>query len=738
MHQSSDGDNIGEHAKVFYESCMSGEPPQDWDVAHIRDKISRQGYLDPRVIMAPEDTNAAQYDYLDEGSFVLENLLANFIKNDFTPFFDITLDADGDNFIVRLSLPENGFNSVFSESIDSWLCRNIYEKNLTNLIHGGGGVLDLNKEYANYESCKASGEGGGALATRMTEAAKALQLTKHVTDPALAEKLLHNTAMNAEYFVKDIKEAWPSMSEVRHDLLTKHYTEYTLKDLNAKDILSTVVDWKALLGKVLEREFQDSDRVQVYHAPVIREVLRRMDREKRPVLRNTLLLMWAEHLYTSLLAPVSGAHTSAYCLRLTQHLLPDISGILFLQSFSRHELEHINKKVESIVNNVKKTITGTLDRNPAVDPTLISKLTFLFTDVGAVEHLPAIIRETNETTFVVLGEDTYVENCLVLMERRRARTYSLMATQRDASHPLVVWSHFNVPHGLTPTYDYTTNSIVLPEGTMAPPYLQPHPTPRYLSYAGMGHLVSKSYLRAIDTTGIEHPVPYMGLARPPPNMGIRKACFKHTLRNFTLQTGKRTTANFVFYDDFRLNEMMVEAEAVRLAWLAYEGGQGAAVMMPRTTNRKKRTAEGEYDEYDAKHGRDFDANYDAHYDEEADYSGSRKGASVPADGEEPVLPWLGMTAQQLYLLKTAQTKCEKTSRLDLLEVMEKPYLPARLRVNLAMLNEPHFRTAFRCPAHAKMAELAFTCPFLVDPAPPALAPSAGKGRTRKTIRLPPQ
>merc|ERR1719376_2012953 len=150
--------------------------------------------------------------------------------------------------------------------------------------------------------------------------------------------------------------------------------------------------------------------------------------------------------------PHSPVHSSDYCLRLTQHLLPDISGILFLQSFSRYELKQMNKQVESVVNSVKTSMTGTLQMNPAVDPALISKLMYLFTDVGAIKNLPAIIRETNETTFLILGEDTYVDNCLQLMERRRTRLYAMFVPGPES--PLIVWSHFNVPHGLTPTYDY--------------------------------------------------------------------------------------------------------------------------------------------------------------------------------------------------------------------------------------------------------------------------------------------
>ena len=82
MHWSSEGDNLGEHAQVFYESCLREEAPLGSDVNALRDKISKQGYLDPRVVLAAGDPANSKYNYLDEGAFVLENLLAAFIKND--------------------------------------------------------------------------------------------------------------------------------------------------------------------------------------------------------------------------------------------------------------------------------------------------------------------------------------------------------------------------------------------------------------------------------------------------------------------------------------------------------------------------------------------------------------------------------------------------------------------------------------------------------------------------------
>lgn len=75
------------------------------------------------------------------------------------PFFDVTLDVDDQDpskFVARLSLPFVLFDSVFSHSIDTWYCKDLYEKQIRDLLEQGNNTIDLNLKYEELNKCRVS------------------------------------------------------------------------------------------------------------------------------------------------------------------------------------------------------------------------------------------------------------------------------------------------------------------------------------------------------------------------------------------------------------------------------------------------------------------------------------------------------------------------------------------------------------------------------------------------------
>ncbi|KAF2364365.1 Peptidase M13 N-terminal domain [Trinorchestia longiramus] len=175
-------------------------------VSKLREQVNKYGLLDPRVLGSDSDL-AKQYAFIDEDTFNLQNMIADFIKLDYPLFFDVGVDIDkrdNKNFVVRLSLPLDGFDSGLSESIDTTFCAEQHQKTMEASIKAKK-PLDLNIEYEKFQQCRTKGLGQAHLVNRLQEAARALNLTQHVTSDEHAQRLLGETALDSELLLQDIK-----------------------------------------------------------------------------------------------------------------------------------------------------------------------------------------------------------------------------------------------------------------------------------------------------------------------------------------------------------------------------------------------------------------------------------------------------------------------------------------------------------------------------------------------------
>ncbi|KAF2364364.1 Peptidase M13 C-terminal domain [Trinorchestia longiramus] len=555
-------------------------------------------------------------------------------------------------------------------------------------------------------------------------------------------------------------EAWPEPSEIRYLVLNKNFSEYTIEQLDKEDILTNLVNWRGLLEAVVGRPVW---KVQVYHEADLRSVMKNVEQiaeYQAAGLRNMLLMLWGARLYTDILAP-EGKGTPgspSYCVAVTQYMLPDITAEMFLKSFSVLELEAMGQQVHRVVNSVKKTASAALQNKPGVSDELREKLQRTFTEVGAAEYLQQLSEDVEKSTETLFLEDNYVDNVLMLLKRRRMMLYSVIDDL--TSDHTALWNHFSVPHSVTATTLYSSNSILIPEGIMTAPFLYPHlqHIPDYITFAGIGHLVAHEFLHAIDTTGTHDTgtdthdtgtgthdtgtgtldtgtgthdtgtgthdtgtgthdtdtdtydtgtgthdtgtgthdtgtgIKFDGLIgeelRRPPAMDEREYCYMTMLNsNFSLQVQNSTLVSFRLPRELHLNEQMVDSEATRLAWLSYIHGDTAdeGSLLEVVTDRPMRRRRA-----------------DLH--------------TVSTTSSEAALPWLDLSPHQLFLLRTAQTQCARTSQQDMLSIMEREHLPARLRVNLALVHEPLFAAAFNCPVHSKMAAH-YTCPYIIGHMP---------------------
>ncbi|XP_042885137.1 endothelin-converting enzyme 2-like isoform X2 [Penaeus japonicus] len=654
--------------KVFYDGCL---------------KTSSQSVFE-RLANATKVFSALESLYNETsglGNFNLTKTLTAMMKMHFTPLFDLTLDVDGDdpfNFALRLSLPT--FNSPFGENLAHMVCVGEYNSELAAAKREGG-IFNLDEQYDKYNQCVKKGKGLEARSTKMKEIVSTLDLIGDHTEVNLTQRL-NQAIIDLEFFLHPIVEEFPEKSIFRLHNLEKKYETMTLAEVMALPGFDENIQWNTLVADLFGVENDPKDiKVQVYFKETLERIINyvNMNIGDASNIHTVFMMMWSEQLYNDIVdPPVATMGSPDYCLRVTKNLMHDFSSYIYLDSLGPR-LDEYQKQINTMIRVTKQTAEEQLKRTfPAsANNLLIEKLRKMTGETMDLQTSKNILAKSMSAVDIT-GD--FIEDCRTLLLRYRKRLYSMY--DKEPSSPEVMWNQFLLPYSNYGTYIYAINKFMIPYGAMAPPLFYGDDVPFYISFAGIGHMIAHELMHSFDGTGILYDGERRNAVKPQQSSYYvpHTECLSDQLTYPQLvNTTADLDTNFTLPHRLALNELLSDSAATRLAWETYISlrGRGGG----NVNSRRRRSPDW--------------------YPRGA--RAKRQAAKfLPlTNTSEPKLPFLDLTPIQLYFLRTAQTQCSATSDI-MFNVKEDEHLPSRLRVNMVLMNDPLFASAFECQAGSPM------------------------------------
>nr|CAD7445559.1 unnamed protein product [Timema bartmani] len=461
--------------RSMYSSCMSYEEVNEtMRVDQARNVLYEVGWIQ----------NKTSWDFTQ--------LIYDLLIHHSSPLFDVMLDVNGRNpskFSLKLVTPVH--KSFFRSELPADVQR--CTPNSKKYDHS---FINMSAIYDKYSECTENSHGN-----YLDTLEKALRIFKIFEN----ENDLLSTKLKVELFIKDtLKKDFPAESEVRHSLLSKEYELMTVDELQTA---FSMVDWKILFSKLLDRPISPDLQIQVYFKSYFSSLfseLPHMDERINGVPLSTcfriLLAMFAHDLYVDLVQPRSPCGLDGYCLRVASALMEDVSSALYLNTYHPDELasrqgtmleifEHLRRKMgEQLsvadwmtdasrsatvvkLNNLTLAMDGGLSvfgndtflnqRLAGVDVDesnyfILAKLdgeTHRMFPIAILFRGPKSNLHLKETT----DESNYFINSIQLQKRYRRIMYSVY--DKDPSQPEQIWSHFILPYSTEGIAIYGSNMI---------------------------------------------------------------------------------------------------------------------------------------------------------------------------------------------------------------------------------------------------------------------------------------
>nr|CAD7428508.1 unnamed protein product [Timema monikensis] len=490
-----------------------------------------------------------------------------------------------------------------------------------------------------------------------------------------------------------------SECEVRHSLLSKEYELMTVDELQTT---FSLVDWKILFSKLLDRPISPDLQVQVYFKSYFSSLFSELPHMDERI----LLAMFAHDLYVDLVQPRSPCGLDGYCLRVASALMEDVSSALYLNTYHPDELatrqgtmlevfEHLRRKMGEQLS-VADWMT---DASRSATVVKLNNLTLAMDGGLSVFGNDTFLNQRLEG--VDVDESNYFINAIQLQKKYRRLMYSVY--DKDPSQPeqmsqlnaqsilqrfLCKWLQEGsmnipfldtvVPYAMTPSHpedeaypwfakmaDLGTliarqislhyDATAIPFGLLQEPFY--HITyPRYTLMAGIGNVIAHEISHHFDNAGIQYGPEGKGselLSKDNDEMTtytLMEDCYSNQFtysRNWTLPDER--VVGLKLNPELSMNERIADQIALQLALEAYR-----------------------------------DTNFGM---------------------TENVLPWLDMDKKQLYFLSLAQVpSCIqysassaqlKSSGMGQFCIRNLP-IPFWSRVNTFLSNSNYFSSSFNC------------------------------------------
>ncbi|XP_076029535.1 endothelin-converting enzyme 2-like [Oratosquilla oratoria] len=652
-------------ARVFFDSCVNYNMTFKNRLEAVSTLLEELGDFD-----TPADGKST-FDFTES--------LSHLLLNNFAPFFDVLLDVDDEDkgkFAFKLTLPV--FPAALNLNIKEMTCRRIFEEKVAKALHEYQSI-DINEEYGKYTQCIRTGKGLQALTAGLPEIVKQLNLTRDIEGDKEQTKTMTAAIQDIDFLYSDIYNAEKGIknfpSEYFKDHYRKNYTVMTVQEVQDSS-LGNVVEWKRLFEKLVGGDVDNDQKVQVYNFEdlkiVFEEIENKMD-ENEQVMENMLLLLWADRLYHDLVEEGSGTSSSSrtdFCVHVTMRLLHDLSAAIYIHSFEDSYLARAQGEIKRIVEDTKKTLEVQMTENKGVPEEFKQKLVYMNFNVGnpnvdgSAGDGDAKQELEKSMEGYTMEPNQFLKNTVTLMKRFRANMYSLF--HNGTTSPEAMWNQYVLPQSTSCVYLYALNHFVIPYGAMNLPFYKKG-YPDVINSAGIGLMISHEMMHAFDSTGLKYDGNRRYTRDELPELPMATAvseCLNEQLQhNFSLPTKSGTTNTVQFPHNLPLNELMADSAALRLAWSTY--------------NKKHPV-------------KDTHALLDPEVPEHI----------TPSRPSDELLPWLGLNHEQLFYLRLTQNQCEEPRTL--LAIMERPHIPASVKINMLLRNDPYFSEAFQCSINPRM------------------------------------
>ncbi|KAG8042528.1 hypothetical protein G9C98_005162 [Cotesia typhae] len=563
-------------------------------IKYVNSCLGYDEYLNKnqRIVQAKETLKSIGTFYTASDwpkNFELTQLISNMIL--YNPIlFDIVPDVNEMNpqeFILSLQPPDN-----LSKYFDQTPCI----EDLDNLSD----EIDLDKLYNNYKSCKNNTR---ELGNSVTRALKAFD----------------------------------------YDLIT-------LSDL--EDHLN-LLNWTQLISSTTGMTLKSDDKIQIYFKENLFRVLNTLEQFSRMHLRelnNALLGLYARNLYNELVEMKSSKDSEENCFINAMKYLPKETSSLYISSFSKNELDHINSVIQKIFTELKDTLKINFEHSEwaAVEGRyqLIEKLEGLKLSIPDIAYF-------NSNLKLHLTDD-YFNNTIELMKNYRREMYNIL--QLNPNNPEQIWTYFAKSYQSTPKTLYSLNLILIPLGAINWPLIQKYDQSfDYLILSNIGNLIAREIADCFDPNGIK----YWNGTRDSP---------------FALIDDVFTKTN---YDDYvNCQNQSLFQEPIHMILSSHN--QHIRFMMPQLTlNSRLSDAMGIKLAHDTL---------------------ARVGST-----SAKLLPWLNLNIDQLFYLTYAQSYCTKISMPKfLISLYENTILPSRVQIYATATNNKAFGELWNCPEGSQL------------------------------------
>nr|CAD7571523.1 unnamed protein product [Timema californicum] len=412
---------------------------------------------------------------------------------------------------------------------------------------------------------------------------------------------------------------FPPEGEVRHSLLSKEYELMTVDELQTA---FSLVDWKILFSKLLDRPISPDLQVQVYFKSYFSSLFSELPHMDERI----LLAMFAHDLYVDLVQPRSPCGLDGYCLRVASALMEDVSSALYLNTYHPDELASRQGTMLEVFEHLRRKMGEQLsvadwmtDASRSATVVKLNNLTLAMDGGLSVFGNDTFLNQ--RLAGVDVDESNYFINSIQLQKRYRQLMYSVY--DKDPSQPeqmsqlnaqsilkrfICKWLQEGsmnipfldtvVPYAMTPSHpedeaypwfakmaDLGTliarqislhyDATAIPFGLLQEPFY--HITyPRYTLMAGIGNVIAHEISHHFDNAGIQYGPEGKGselLSKDNDEMTtytLMEDCYSNLFtysRNWTLPDER--VVGLKLNPELSMNERIADQIALQLALEAY-------------------------------------------------------------------------------------------------------------------------------------------------------------------------
>ncbi|XP_078042097.1 neprilysin-1 isoform X2 [Augochlora pura] len=438
----------------------------------------------------------------------------------------------------------------------------------------------------------------------------------------------------------------------RHDT-SSIYRKVTLRELQLE---IPQLKWQVYLQELINASVTEQEPIVAYGMNYFRHMGRIVAKTNRRTLHNYILWRLVMSIIPDmiddyqqksvefkriLLGILSERNRWSQCVELTNKKLGMAVGALFIRDNFDHESKETALKM---IHTIREAFNELLAENHWMDEdsrtVAKSKADSMIERIGYPEFLKNPVELSEEYLMLNVSENHFLENVMAALK------YEAYHNLRELRKPVDKDKWYTSPTIVNAFYNPNKNDIVFPAGILQPLLYSQH-FPKSLNYGGIGVVIGHEITHGFDDKGRQFDK----------NGNIMQWWNNATIKAFR----KRAECIVEQYSNYKLQDigLNVNGRMTQGENIADNGGLKQA------------------------------------------YRAYKKWVSI--NGEEPLLPGINLTHDQLFFLNYAQIWCGSMRPEDALtKIRSSVHSPGPIRVLGPLSNSEDFARAYNCPPGSPM------------------------------------